>query len=175
MASHEAQASNWKNVGASRAGFLTNNIFDLNAGNSASATNSGGSGEWGMESYLGRVNYNYDNRYLLTGTIRRDGSVNFGPENRWGTFPSVSAAWRVTQEEFFNVPFISELKLRFETGLTGNQGGGNSAIYSPLSAGATAGAQDFCLPFIPIQNYNGKKQRQIILVSTLAYLKTEFH
>jgi TonB-dependent starch-binding outer membrane protein SusC len=137
MASHEAQSSMWKNVYGTRTGFLTDDIFDLNAGDATTASNSGGSGEWAMESYLGRVNYNYDNRYLLTGTIRRDGSVNFGPENRWGTFPSVSAAWRISQEKFFNVPFISELKLRLETGITGNQGGGNSAIYSPLSAGAT--------------------------------------
>jgi len=137
MISHEAQGSMWKNVYATRTGFLTNDIFDLNAGDPTTASNSGGSGDWGMESYLARINYNYDNRYLLTGTIRRDGSVNFGPENRWGTFPSVSAAWRISQEKFFNVPFISELKLRLETGITGNQGGGNSAIYSPLSAGAT--------------------------------------
>jgi TonB-linked SusC/RagA family outer membrane protein len=89
-----------------------------------------------MESYLGRINYNYDNRYIVTGTIRRDGSSNFGPEKRWGTFPSVSAAWRVSQEDFFqDVPAISELKIRFETGLTGNQGGGG--IYSPLSTGPT--------------------------------------
>jgi hypothetical protein len=124
MVSHESQASNWKNLGGTRTGFLTNDIFDLNAGSATTATNSGGSGEWAMESFLGRLNYNYDNRYVLTGTIRRDGSVNFGPENRWGTFPSVSLAWRVSQEKFFNVDFISELKLRLETGLTGNQGGG---------------------------------------------------
>jgi len=135
MVSHESQASTWKNVGATRTGFLTNDIFDLSAGNATSATNSGGSGEWAQESYLGRINYNYDNRYLLTATYRTDGSVNFGPENRWGTFPSVSAAWRVSQEEFFHVSFISELKLRLETGLTGNQGSGG--IYSPLGTGAT--------------------------------------
>jgi TonB-dependent starch-binding outer membrane protein SusC len=90
-----------------------------------------------MESYFGRLNYNYDNRYILTGTLRRDGSVNFGPEKRWGTFPAVSAAWRINQEKFFNVPLISDLKLRLETGLTGTQPGGNQAVYSPLSSGAT--------------------------------------
>lgn len=137
MVSHESQASAWKNVNGTRTGFLTNDILDLNAGDPTTASNGGGSGEWAMESYLGRLNYNYDNRYIVTGTIRRDGSVNFGPENRWGTFPSVSAAWRIAQESFFNVSFINELKLRLETGLTGNQGGGNAAIYSPLSAGAT--------------------------------------
>lgn len=147
MVSHESQASNWKNLYGTRTGFLTNNIFDLNAGNATTATNSGGSGNWAMESYLSRLNYNYDNRYIVTGTIRRDGSVNFGPEKRWGLFPSVSAAWRVTQEKFFRVPFISDLKLRLETGITGNQPGGNAAVYSPLSAGATPWGTGF-LPSI---------------------------
>src|SRR5690606_28829033 len=80
MVSHESQASKWKNVSGTRTGFLTNDIFDLNAGDATTATNNGGSGNWGMESYLGRLTYNYDSRYLLTGTVRRDGSVNFGPE-----------------------------------------------------------------------------------------------
>ncbi len=133
MVSHESQESKWKNLSASRSGFLTNNIFDLNAG-APPGTNGGGSGPWAMESYLGRINYNYDNRYLLTATYRRDGSSNFGPGNQWGVFPSISGAWRISQEKFFNVAFISELKLRFETGLTGSQGNG-SGIYSPLISG----------------------------------------
>jgi TonB-linked SusC/RagA family outer membrane protein len=89
-----------------------------------------------MESYLGRLNYNYDNRYLITGSFRRDGSPYFGQDNRWGNFPSASVAWRISREKFFSIPFISELKLRFETGLTGNQGTG-SGIYAPLATGAT--------------------------------------
>jgi TonB-linked SusC/RagA family outer membrane protein len=136
MVSHEAQESEWKNVSGTRTGFLTNDVFDLNAGDPLSATNNGGSGQWSMESYLGRFNYNYDNRYLVTATFRRDGSPYFGPDKRWGSFPSVSAAWRVSQEKFFNLDAISELKLRFETGLTGNQGTG-SGIYAPMASGAT--------------------------------------
>ena len=136
MVSHEAQESEWKAVNAGRTGFLTNDIFDVNAGDPKSATNGGGDYPWSMESYLGRLNYNYDNRYLLTGTFRRDGSPNFGADNRWGNFPSISAAWRISQEKFFTIPFISELKLRLETGLTGNQGTG-SGIYAPLNTGAT--------------------------------------
>jgi TonB-linked SusC/RagA family outer membrane protein len=133
MVSHESQESKWQNISARRSGFLTNNIFDLNAGAALGATNGGGSGPWAMESYLGRLNYNYDNRYIITGTVRRDGSSNFGPDNRWGTFPSVSAAWRISQEKFFkDVEAVSDLKLRFETGLTGNQGSGG--IYSPLNS-----------------------------------------
>ena len=163
MVSHESQASTWKNVSGTRTGFLTNDIFDLNAGNATTATNSGGSGKWGMESYLGRLNYNYDNRYLLTGTVRRDGSVNFGPEKRWGTFPSVSVAWRGSEEPFFEVPFVSELKLRLETGLTGNQPGGNAAVYSPLSAGATPWGTGF-LPSIypnPLYQWEETNTRNI--------------
>lgn len=134
MVSHEAQESEWKNLGGRRSGFLTNDVFDLNAG-AAPGTNEGGSGDWGMESYLGRINYNYDNRYIFSGNVRRDGSSNFGPENRWGTFPSVSVAWRISQEKFFKIPVINELKLRLETGLTGSQGSGG--IYSPLVTGPT--------------------------------------
>ena len=153
MVSHESQASNWRNVGGTRTGFLTNDVFDLNAGNSTTATNTGGNGEWGMESYLGRLNYNYDNRYILTSTFRRDGSVNFGPEKRWGSFPSVSLAWRASQEKFFKVDFISELKLRLETGLTGSQPGGNAAVYSPLSAGATPWGTGFLTSIYPNPSY----------------------
>lgn len=142
MASHEAQESLWKALSAGRTGFLTNDVFDVNAGNPTSATNSGGTYPWSMESYLGRINYNYDNRYLITGTFRRDGSPYFGADNRWGNFPSVSFAWRVANEKFFSVPFISELKLRFETGLTGNQGTG-SGIYAPLNTGATTWGTGF--------------------------------
>ena len=136
MVSHEAQESEYQALSAGRTGFLTNDVFDVNAGDPLTATNGGGTYPWSMESYLGRLNYNYDNRYLLTATFRSDGSPNFGPDNRWGNFPSLSAAWRVSQEKFFNVPFITELKLRYETGLTGNQGTG-SGIYAPLATGAT--------------------------------------
>ena len=135
MLSHEAQESTWKNLGGGRTGFLTNDILDLAAGDALTASNSGGSGEWAMESYLGRLNYNFADRYIIMGTIRRDGSANFGADNKWGFFPSVSAAWRVSQEPFFHVPAISELKLRFETGVTGNQGSGG--IYSPMGTGTT--------------------------------------
>jgi len=142
MATHEAQASNWKNLGGRRTGFLTDDILDLEAGDPLTASATGGSGDWAMESYLGRINYNYADRYIVSATLRRDGSVNFGQDNKWGTFPSISAAWRVSQEDFFNIPVISELKFRFETGTTGNQGG-SGYIYSPMSPGATPSGTGF--------------------------------
>lgn len=142
MIGHESQESNWKNVGSGRTGFLTNDILDLNAGDALTSSNSGGSGLFAMESYFGRVNYNFEDKYIFSGTLRGDGSANFGPENRWGVFPSASLAWRVSKEAFFRVPFISELKLRFETGLTGNQGS-NGFIYSPMAAGSTPSGTGF--------------------------------
>ncbi len=142
MVGHEAQESEYKALSAGRTGFLTNDIYDVNAGDPLSATNGGGTYPWSMESYFARANYNYDNRYLLAATFRRDGSPNFGSENRWGNFPSLSVAWRLSQESFFDVSFISEFKLRYETGLTGNQGTG-SGIYAPLNTGATTWGTGF--------------------------------
>jgi TonB-linked SusC/RagA family outer membrane protein len=73
-------------------------------------------------SILGRLNYSYDEKYLFAATVRRDGSSNFTEENRYGTFPSVSAGWRISQEKFMeSIPFINELKLRASYGSVGNQ------------------------------------------------------
>jgi TonB-linked SusC/RagA family outer membrane protein len=132
MATHEAQESVWKNLRASRSGFLTNGVLDLNAGDASTSGNGGGQGAWAMESYLGRVNYNFDDRYIVTAAYRADGSANFGPGRKWGYFPSISGVWRLSEESFFNVPFINDLRFRFETGLTGNQGNGG-AIYGTLA------------------------------------------
>ncbi|GAA4442997.1 TonB-dependent receptor [Pontibacter saemangeumensis] len=88
-------------------------------------------------SFYGRVNYNYDNRYFLTGTIRRDGSSRFGSGNKWGLFPSAAAAWRISEEDFFEVSQISDLKLRASYGVTGNQEIGNLNSITTLGASTT--------------------------------------
>jgi TonB-linked outer membrane protein, SusC/RagA family len=136
MASHEAQESSYKAIVVGRGGFLTNDVFDVDAGDPNTATNSGGTYPWGIESYLGRLTYNYDNRYLLTATYRRDGSPFFGENNRWGSFPSLSVAWRTSQEKWWNPEVVNELKFRFEIGLTGNPGT-DAGIYSRMATGAT--------------------------------------
>ncbi|MBZ9629533.1 TonB-dependent receptor [Salegentibacter sp. LM13S] len=74
-----------------------------------------------LASYFGRLNYNFDDRYLLTATVRRDGSSRFAPDNRYGTFPSVALGWRLSNEDFFNVPEINQLKFRASYGELGNQ------------------------------------------------------
>jgi TonB-dependent starch-binding outer membrane protein SusC len=73
-------------------------------------------------SFFGRLNYNIQDRYLFTATLRRDGSSNFGPQNRWGLFPSGAAAWRVSNEPFMKPlqKYVSDLKLRASYGVTGN-------------------------------------------------------
>lgn len=70
--------------------------------------------------YLGRLNYSFRDRYLTSITFRRDGSSLFGPDYKWGNFPSVSVAWRLSREEFFNVPSVNDLKLRVSYGSLGN-------------------------------------------------------
>ena len=73
-----------------------------------------------IQSYLGRATYNYDNRYLITGNLRYDGSSKFNKENRWGLFPSISGGWNVSNESFFDVEAISNLKVRLGYGEVGN-------------------------------------------------------
>jgi iron complex outermembrane receptor protein len=83
-------------------------------------------------SYFGRFNYSYKGKYLLTGTIRRDGSSRFSKDNRWGWFPSGAFAWRMKEESFFKrVAVISELKLRAGYGVTGQQDGIGNYDYLP--------------------------------------------
>jgi TonB-linked SusC/RagA family outer membrane protein len=82
----------------------------------------GSDADWGLRSYLGRINYNFADRYLLTGSVRYDGSTRFNPNNRYALFPSASAAWRISEENFMKtIPFISDLKLRASWGQSGNQ------------------------------------------------------
>jgi TonB-linked SusC/RagA family outer membrane protein len=122
MAGQEAQENAWEGISGSRNNFLTNNVHELNAGDANTAKNSGHKGSSSLSSLFGRINYDYDDRYLLTATIRRDGSSKFGENNRFGLFPSFSLAWRLNNEAFFkNVSIVSNLKLRGGWGLVGNQ------------------------------------------------------
>ena len=94
----------------------------------------GNTSSWALLSYMGRVNYSFDDKYLLTATIRRDGSSRFGEGNKYGTFPSASAAWRISKEDFFkNITFVNDLKLRAGYGVTGNQEIGNYSFASALN------------------------------------------
>jgi iron complex outermembrane receptor protein len=90
-------------------------------------------------SFLGRVNYNISDKYLLSGALRYEGSSRFGEGNKWGTFPAVSAGWRLSQESFMqSVGSLSDLKLRVSFGITGNQDIGDYRSLLILGPGANA-------------------------------------
>ncbi|MBC7572370.1 MAG: TonB-dependent receptor [Spirosoma sp.] len=87
-----------------------------------------------LVSFLARVNYTFNRKYLFTATIRRDGSSKFGPNNRWGNFPSGAFAWRVSEEPFIKtISAISDLKFRVGYGLTGNNNIGNYRFLGQLA------------------------------------------
>ncbi len=94
-------------------------------------------------SYYGRLNYTLMKRYLLTATVRRDGSSRFAKDNRWGTFPSVALAWRVSQENFFEPlrGIVNDFKLRASYGVTGQQDGIGNYGYIPVYTAGLDGAQ----------------------------------
>jgi len=87
-------------------------------------------------SYYGRVQYGYKGRYLVSGSVRRDASSRFGRQSRWGTFPSVTAGWRISEERFMQgVSFVNDLKLRFSYGKAGNNNIGDYAAVPTLISG----------------------------------------
>lgn len=101
-------------------GFPSYAIHELSAASNYTV-NQTFSDQWTLASYFARVNFTYDDKYLLTGSIRRDGSSRFGINDQWATFPAFSAGWRISNESFMkDVTFINDLKLRAGWGVTGN-------------------------------------------------------
>ncbi len=107
---------------ASRVGFPYDeeNFRYLDAGDGADQRNSGSSSHWSLFSYFGKINYDFGRRYLVSATLRRDGSSKLS-ENKWGTFPAFSAGWRISEESFFGTGLVSNLKVRVGWGQNGNQ------------------------------------------------------
>jgi len=114
------------------AGFPNNLSTFNNIGSGVSAQPvSSSASEWALASFLGRVNYGLKDKYLVTVTLRADGSSRFGPNNKWGYFPSIAVAWNAHQEDFLkDIKWLSNLKLRGSVGNTGNQ---SIPPYSSLS------------------------------------------
>ena len=138
MLGHEAQEGSYEDLMGSRTGYKFNSVHELPAGDANTAKNSSSVGEYAIESYFGRLNYNFDDRYLLTATLRADGSSSFGPDNRWGYFPSMALAWRASNEKFLkDISWLSNLKLRLGWGLVGNQNAGNYAYGATMGSVAT--------------------------------------
>lgn len=164
MAGYSYLGNIYQGFGAQRSGFITdaftyNNLgagYDYRLGDVYSYK-----GESNLISFYARANYGYDGKYLLTATVRRDGSSRFGENNKWGTFPSASAAWKISNEEFMasTKDWLNNLKLRIGYGVTGNQDGigeykslsilgvGNDSYYDPIT-------ESWSLAYSPIQNPN---------------------
>ena len=139
MVGQEMSQSHWENQVSTATGFLTNSTHDPSAGDITASTGNGTQNDNSIFSYFGRAFYSYDDRYLVTATLRRDGSSRFAKGNRWGWFPSAALAWRVSNEKFMaktsNV--ISNLKLRLGWGSTGNQNVSDWAYMAMLSSKST--------------------------------------
>ncbi len=116
--------SDWNQSYMSGSHFRTSEIQTLNAANKIEQGSGTSSSQWDIMSYLGRLAYNYDSKYLLTVNFRADGSSKLAPDYRWGYFPSASAAWRVSSEDFMkSQEWVDDLKLRGGWGQVGNQSG----------------------------------------------------
>ena len=134
LAGTSAQQFDFSSFTASGTGTVNNNLNQL--ANQSTFTGFGEAFKSGLVSYFIRANYDYKNKFLATATVRRDGSSRFGPGNRYGTFPSGSVAWRLSEENFLrNSTLIDDLKLRASYGLTGNQNIGDFAFIT--KAGST--------------------------------------
>ena len=134
------------------------NIHSISAANQIDKDACGSSASaWSLASFLGRIAYNYDSKYLLTMNFRADGSSRFAPGHRWGYFPSASAGWRVSSEKFMeplkNV--IDDMKLRIGWGMNGNQSGiGNYSYLASMSASKVAPTTENLYPGLAITPYS---------------------
>lgn len=134
VAGHEAQLLKSNGVSATRTNFASNNIQTISSGDATTATNTGVKGQGALEAYFGRANFTYDDRYLLTATVRHDGSSKFAEVHRWNTTYSGALAWKINHESFLkNIKAINDLKLRLGYGLVNNQNIAEYAYGSTLS------------------------------------------
>lgn len=140
MLGQEMQKSEWEGLYGTVSGYLTNTATDLDLGDSQTAVLGNGSSANSISSAFGRLFYSFNDKYLLTSTIRYDGSSKFHPDHQWGFFPSAAFAWKVSNESFLkDNDVINNLKLRLGWGTVGNDGVQPYAYTSNLAAGATAG------------------------------------
>lgn len=134
LAGYQEEYFKTENLNANRQIFLSNNTREINAGGTGLQSNGGSAAEWAIRSYFGRLNYSYKDKYLIEANMRADGSSRFAKGKRWGTFPSISGAWRLSQEGFMqSVPLLTDVKLRGSYGILGNQNIGNYPYQEILS------------------------------------------
>lgn len=163
---------------------MSNSIFDNDITmyyDIAAGTQNGGPGiysnyiEWTMASYLGRLNYSFNDKYLLTVSARADGSSKFGKDNKWGFFPSAAAAWKMSEENFIkSLNVFSSLKLRASAGRTGNQEIGVNQAVTRYSRGKyTFGGQEvnIYLPTVGNSTLKWETTNQYDIGADMGFLK----
>lgn len=119
-----------------RDNFPSNNLNFLSAASAKNDENGEFGSTWKMMSYFGRLNYSFKDKYIFEGNLRYDGSSRFAKGNRFGFFPSFSAAWNISEEDFFHVPWMDDLKIRGSYGVLGNQQIGTYPYQKTLSLGS---------------------------------------
>lgn len=124
MLGSSGTTSKWSQSYQTASHYIDGSIKTLNAANKILQGNGTFAADWSIMSYVSRLAYNFDSKYLVTINMRADGSSKLHPDHRWGYFPSISAAWRISSESFMeNATWINDLKLRGGWGQTGNQSG----------------------------------------------------
>lgn len=157
-----AQENEFKFLSGSIQNFISEQAQTINNGLEQPTVNGSGS-EWSIFSYFARGQFDYKNKYYLTATIRRDGSSRFGGGNKYGTFPSGSFAWRVSEENFLKTSnTINDLKLRVGYGITGNQNIGNYSFASSYNTNLYNFNNSFVTAAVPtvLPNSNVKWESQ---------------
>lgn len=134
LAGYNQESYFYRVLNGSRRLFPTNDLRELSAGSPEGQNTSGTANEWAIRSYFGRLAYNFKSKYLFEVNARYDGSSRINPNNRWGFFPSVSGAWRISEESFAEgMAWMDNLKLRASWGKLGNQNIGNYPYQEVLS------------------------------------------
>jgi len=162
MAGTSWTTSDWSQNYINASHYRDGSIHTLNVANKIAWNNTGSNAsQWGITSYFGRIAYNFESKYLLTANVRRDGSSKLHPNHRWGTFPSFSAAWRLSSEKFMeDLTWVDDLKIRGGWGQTGNQSGvGDYAYlqtYNIVRSDWTVEGHSNDLPSITVNNLRNR-------------------
>lgn len=177
MAGHEVQEARWWGQSATRVNFITNGVKELSVGDKNGQTGDSYAGASALESYFGRVVYSFNSRYSVTSTVRADGSSKFAAGKKWGTFPSIAAAWTLSNEKFMkSLGFISNLKLRIGYGEVGNQDIPNYRYNPTLSSALTGLGTGYKVDYIanPLLKWEAATQTNIGLDMSFAKGRIDF-
>ena len=134
LGGYNQESAQNRSLGGSRRLFPTDNLVELNAGAADGQSTRGTASEWAIQSFFGRLSYDYKAKYLFEANVRYDGTSRIAPDTRWGLFPSLSAGWRISEESFMeNVSWLDNLKFRGSWGKLGNQNVGTYPYQNVLS------------------------------------------